>query len=93
MARPRYRRDSKELDKVLKKLTKKALRDKADEIRQATGRPGDYEIEERTGPTRFGVTIRTIDEWPARAREARDHLLIQALGATGGVVYENPDEL
>jgi hypothetical protein len=83
VANSKFRRDSRELDKVLKELTRQALREKAEQIRQATGHPEDYEIQERTGPSRAAVTVRTVDEWPARAREARDHNLIRGLGSSG----------
>ena len=58
-----------------------ACRKIGDAIHDGTGRPDDYEVQEFVGEHRARVTVRTVDDRHARAREARDHLLIFALTA------------
>lgn len=72
----------RDLEKILKEEAMKACAEKGEQIRQATGRPDDYEVQEYVGQSRARVTVRTVDDWAARRREARDHLLIQGLGSS-----------
>lgn len=58
-----------------------ACRKVGDAIQDTTGRPADYEVQEFIGEHRARVTVRTVDDHAARAREAQDHLLIFALTA------------
>lgn len=84
MASSRFVRNSRDLEKILKEAAAmKPCAEIGEKIRQATGNPGDYEVQEYVGRQRARVTVRTIDEWSARIREARDHRLIQGLGSVG----------
>ena len=83
MAKPRVVLNHRDLEKILKEATLPLLRAEGEQIRQATGRPDDYEVQEGVGPNRARVTVRTVDDFAARGREARDHNLIRGLGASG----------
>lgn len=81
--RPRVVLNSRDNEKILKEAAMALLRQEGERIRQATGRPEDYEVQEYVGRNRARVTVRTVDNWDARAREARDHNLIRGLGGLG----------
>ena len=91
--RPRIRLNNVDNEKILKRLAMDACVDVAEKIQDLTGAPEDYEIEEYVGQSRARVTIRTIDEWPARTREARDHNLIRALAEYSANAPANPNRL
>ena len=57
------------------------LRRRGNKIAAAAG--SGFEVEQYVGRNRARVTVRTAT-WPARGREARDHILIRALNAGRG---------
>ena len=93
MGRVRVVLNSPDIEKILQHETMEALADIGDQVVDATGRPEDYEVQEYDGLTRARVTVRTVDEQDARAREARDHLLIQAIAIVASGNPGDPNRL
>lgn len=80
MASSRISLNHADLEKLLKSPeVMAACREVGEAVRNGTGRPDDYEVQEFVGTSRARVTVRTVDDRAARAREARDHRLIAAL--------------
>lgn len=83
MANNRVSLNHGDLEKLLKSPEIiAACRQVGDSVRNGTARPDDYEVQEFVGESRARVTVRTVNDRAARAREARDHHLIAALTST-----------
>lgn len=78
--------NSPDLEAILKgDEVRAALLDVGEQVRNSTGRPEDYEVDESTVPSRARVSVHTPDgNWAAHNREARDHLLLAAIAGMGG---------
>lgn len=74
------------LGKILKGQTGSVvsrLESAGQQVMDATGKPDDYEMETWVGRSRARVSIRPATR-AASAAEARDHILLRALGSISG---------